>query len=618
MCELIRVLRDRTVASTRRSESPSSTDRPDSNRVATDGGSRVPDERTLAELAETATSLADAETLAPVCERAVDAAVEVLGFPNAAVALYDDAGGSLTPEVQRWAGDGVGALLGDQSESVAWRTFVESESRVVDDLDAQSGGSSPDFSSDVSDGPTVRSVLAVPLGRYGVFLAGGSDPAAFDATDAALADLLCSNVRSALDRVECETTLRERREELRAANRELDRVNRINTVVRELTTAVTLSSSPREMMQAACDRLTEVGTYRFAWFGTHDRATDEVTPETWSGVEEGYLDEVVVTASADDEWGRGPTGRALRTGEIQAQNDLLGDPPFEPWREQALKRGYRSSASVPVVYDGTVHGVLNLYAGDPDAFDGTEREVLAELGELLGYALNALEQRQALASDRSIELDFRIRGSTTPILELVSETDATFEFENAVQRTDGRLHAYFTVRDLPPEETLAFVEGVPWVEDVRLVTDRGEESLYESTLADDSFLRSLIDRGAMPRSQSVTGGEGRFVVRLPQDGDVRTLVELFETYYDDVELVARREVDEPVTTRQAFEAELADRLTDRQREVVRMAYAAGFFEWPRESTAQEIADALDVSQPTVSRHVRGAERVLFGLVLEDD
>lgn len=619
MRELTRALRAPTnVASGYRSDPSPPTDRPDGNRVVTDGGSSAPDERTLAALAETVASLADAETPESICERAVAAAVEEFGFPNAAVALYDDAAGSLTPEAQRWAGSGVDdAILGGRRESVAWRTFVESESTVVDDRAAQSGESSPDSSSEASDGPTVRSVLAVPLGKHGVFLAGAPDPAAFDATDASLADLLCSNVRSALDRTEREATLRKRRDELRATNRELDRANRINTVVRELTTTVTLASSPREVMQAACDRLTDAGAYRFAWFGTHDRATDEVTPETWAGVEEGYLDEIVVTASGGDERGRGPTGRAIRTGEIQVQNDLLGDPPFEPWREQALKRGYRSSASVPVVYDGTVRGVLNLYAGDPDVFDGTEREVLTELGELLGYALNAFEQRRALVSERSIELDFRVRGSTTPVLELVSETDATFEFEDAVQRTDGRLHAYFTVRDIPTDETLAFVEDVSWVEDVRLVADRDEGALYEAALTDESFLRTLVDRGAMPRSLSVTDGEGRFVARIPQDGDVRTFVELFESYYDDVELVARREVDDPVMSRQEFETELADRLTDRQREIVRMAYAAGFFEWPRESTAQEIADALGVSQPTVSRHVRGAERELFGLLFED-
>jgi predicted DNA binding protein len=152
---------------------------------------------------------------------------------------------------------------------------------------------------------------------------------------------------------------------------------------------------------------------------------------------------------------------------------------------------------------------------------------------------------------------------------------------------------------------------------VRLVTEREGESLYECTLAESTFLRTLMDRGAIPRSITATDGEGRFVVRVPPSADVRTFVNLFDDYYGQAELTARRERDEPVLTRQEFEAELRERLTDRQEEVLEMAYFGGFFEWPRESTAEEIADALGVSQPTVSRHIRGAERVLFALLFDD-
>ncbi|WP_137287146.1 PAS domain S-box protein [Halorussus salinisoli] len=564
-------------------------------------------EEKLTSLNEMLRSLADAETRFEICDLGVDTAVEVLGFPNAAVALYDDEASSLVSTVRRWSGGDIDdVLLGTHADDVAWRVFVEGESKAFDDLGAE-------LDADTEMG----SALAVPLGKYGAFIAAAPDRAAFDATDRSLADMLCSNVRSALDRAEREEELRDQRNDLQEKNRELERVNRLNSVIREMTKALTQASSQEDVMQAVCSRLTESGPYRFAWFGTHDRATDEIRPEAWDGVGEDYLEDIDVSADDGEPRGRGPAGRAIRTTELQVQNDLLGDPPFEPWREQALKRGYRSSVAVPIVYGGTVWGVLNLYAGESGVFDEMEQTVLSELGETIGYAMNALEQKQALVSERSIELDFRIRGSESPILEFVTETDAEFEFENAVQRSDGRLHAFFTIRDAPPEETLEFAEAVTWIEDVHLVTERDDEYLYECTLSDQSFLRSVMDRGAMPRTITATEEEGRFVIRIPQSADVRTFVDLFEDYYAEVELVARRERDEPVMTRQDFETELQERLTERQAEVLRMAYLRGFFEWPRESTAEEIAEALDVSQPTVSRHIRGAERVLFGLLFEE-
>jgi PAS domain S-box-containing protein len=600
--------------------------------VVRDVSDRERREEKLTSLTEMLGSLAETETPESICDVAVNAAVEVLGFPNAAVALYDDEANALAPTVRRWEGDGVDdLLLGTRGDDVAWQTFVENESRVYDDLGAEmhqeGDGTTPDGDAGLDadagsdEAPALSSVIAVPLGKHGVFLAAAPERAAFDPTDASLADLLCSNVRSALARAEREVTLREQRDDLRAKNRELERVNRLNEVIRELTKAVTQASTEADVMQATCDRLAESGPYRFAWFGEYDRTADDVRQRASAGVggvtaEDANLD-VTATADADDPRGRGPVGRAVRRSEVQVQNDLLGDPPFEPWRERALEQGFRSCVAVPVVYGGSLRGVLTVYADEPDAFNEKERTVLAELGETIGYALSAIERKEALVSERSIELDFRVQGTETPVIDFVSETGARLEFEDAVQRDDGRLHAFFTIRKVPIEQLIAFAEDQSWIEEVRLVAEHEDGGLYECTLGDESFLRTLVDRGALPRSITISEGEGRFVVRIPQGGDVRTFVDLFESYFERVELVARRERDEPVLTRREFEVELRERLTDRQEEVLQMAYFGGFFGWPRESTAEEIADALDVTQPTVSRHVRAAERELFGLLFED-
>nr|WP_211290223.1 helix-turn-helix domain-containing protein [Natrinema ejinorense] len=54
------------------------------------------------------------------------------------------------------------------------------------------------------------------------------------------------------------------------------------------------------------------------------------------------------------------------------------------------------------------------------------------------------------------------------------------------------------------------------------------------------------------------------------------------------------------------------RLTDRQREVLRTAYRMGYFSYPRETTAREVAEALDIAPSTVHKHLVAA----LGSVLE--
>jgi predicted DNA binding protein len=66
--------------------------------------------------------------------------------------------------------------------------------------------------------------------------------------------------------------------------------------------------------------------------------------------------------------------------------------------------------------------------------------------------------------------------------------------------------------------------------------------------------------------------------------------------------------------RDAAEGRLLDRLTDRQQEALRTAYLSGYFSWPRESGAEACADALGVSQPTFSQHLRVGQHRLFDVL----
>jgi predicted DNA binding protein len=105
------------------------------------------------------------------------------------------------------------------------------------------------------------------------------------------------------------------------------------------------------------------------------------------------------------------------------------------------------------------------------------------------------------------------------------------------------------------------------------------------------------------------------VVELPQQADVRGLVERFESEYDGVELLAKRETERSGWTAHELREVLETRLTDRQLEVIETAYEAGYFEWPRGSSGQDVAEMLDITQPTFNRHMRRAERVTFSLLL---
>jgi len=59
-----------------------------------------------------------------------------------------------------------------------------------------------------------------------------------------------------------------------------------------------------------------------------------------------------------------------------------------------------------------------------------------------------------------------------------------------------------------------------------------------------------------------------------------------------------------------------DTLTDRQQSVLETAYAAGYFEWPRDSSGEEVAETLGISPPTFHQHLRVGQQKLMDALFD--
>jgi PAS domain S-box-containing protein len=564
----------------------------------------------LTRLNELGQDLSDAESFQEGCEQAVAAASDILSLSVTTIELYDAETGQLepcarTPRVDELVGED---SLFESTRDLAWEAFVENEPRVHSNLE---------LVKDVDAAETsLSSVLILPIGGHGVLISGASEPDSFDESVTNLAKILVRNVESTFDRLDRELSLRDQKSELESKNEQLQRLQRVNQEIRDITRSLMDAESSAEIQQFVCDRLAESEPYRFVWFGERDFATGEIVPAASAGIEEGYLDAVSVTADTSAT-GQGPAGRAIRTQEAQIQNNLQSDPPFEPWRQEAMQRGYRASIAVPVIYNDTVYGLLNLYANEPEVFSDMEEAVLSELGEMIGFALNSRERYNALVSEESVELEFVIRDSENQLMEFLSEHEGRFSLENIASRDGNDVSAFGTFENIPFEAIRNFIAQQPVVDDITLIRENDGETIVEVPLPAGTFLRSLLDRGAVPTTIRGAPSEGRVTIRISQTASVREYVELFEDRFSDVELVARREIDAPVQTTEEFEQTYLDRLTQRQEEVLRTAFFAGFFEQPRAKSARDIADMLGVSQPTISRHIRSGEQTLFSMLLDD-
>lgn len=181
--------------------------------------------------------------------------------------------------------------------------------------------------------------------------------------------------------------------ERQRADEEIARVGRAQRALSRCNQALIRADEEQALLKEICRIIVEDAGYRFCWVGRaeHDPAKS-VSVLAHAGVEEGYLATLDISW-ADTERGLGPTGTCIRTGVTQLAKDIATDPRMVPWRAAALKRGYGSSASIPLVLDSAVFGALMIYAAEAEAFGASEIALLTELAGDMAFGIATLRTR---------------------------------------------------------------------------------------------------------------------------------------------------------------------------------------------------------------------------------
>ena len=164
-----------------------------------------------------------------------------------------------------------------------------------------------------------------------------------------------------------------------------------------------------------------------------------------------------------------------------------------------------------------------------------------------------------------------------------------FSIEGSPEAVRSALDAEPGVRSI---DVLSAVEGTTYV----YVREQGDERGIADALTTGTLVVTLPIRfradGAVEISLLGSGADLREALAVVREAA-------------DVTVLAVREgwSDSPAA------------LTDRQREVLAAAYEAGYYDYPRRATQDEVASTLGISGSTVAEHLRHAEAALVAAAL---
>lgn len=570
--------------------------------ICTDISEQKAHERRLKALNDVDQALMQAESLSEISEIGIETVRECLPYRIAAVQRFDPDANALEFDA-----------ITDKAESLM-------ASRPAYDLESTYAGTAyrrgepvvnipPETdSADVQPG---YASLHVPLRNYGTLSILTTDRSGFDEEVVEFVQLLGTGLGSGFERVEREQTLRERRDEL-------TRLDKINAVVREIIHSLVEAATREEIQSTVCEQLTTSDLCEYAWFGEVDAETGQVAPEAGAGVE---TDVIHATAGVDlADSGAGIVKDAVRSGEIQtirqyhASDETIeadSEPPFE------THESVQTVAAIPVSYGSRVYGVLIVNTKQPTAFDEETRAGFDVLGEVAGFAISAVQNRQLLLSNRVTQLEFETSDPRNLVVAISEALDCKCRFEVAEPTDDGGIRCLLRVHGVDADPSIETIAGIDGIEHVDIVDEIDGEWVLEVVRA-EPVGQELARRGANIRKAIGESGRAEFVLEVPQSADIREVVDEFTSLYPDSELVAKRERKRTGGTVDGLRERLQNILTERQQTILQRSYEVGYFDWPRERTAEEVADELGISSPTLHQHLRTAERKILAELLETD
>ncbi|WP_459883723.1 bacterio-opsin activator domain-containing protein [Halostagnicola bangensis] len=373
------------------------------------------------------------------------------------------------------------------------------------------------------------------------------------------------------------------------------------------------AESRSQVERRLCEALSSIENADLVWVGRLTPEVLEVTPETWVGGRDEYLKEQSYSLEGTD---LSPAAATTASGSRTLIEETTTQPSESRWARTALEHGIRSICSVPIDFQGITYGCLTVCSTEPAAFDQWTVDSVSALAEVGGVLINRLELRSAVYADQMVELEVLVETGDDPLTVLAEYLDQRVDIETVVARSTFGSVGTISVSSISEENETALSSAIEGVRSVQTMTGDPDSTRMQVQFAERTIADSLADHGAVVRSLEPVGNRVRITVELPADRSVRRVVQFLEDEVSNTELITRRSERSPRDQSGRFEDRLEKGLTERQRQTLETAYYNGYFDWPRERTGEEIADALGVSQPTFTRHFRTAQRKLFELLFD--
>ena len=209
-----------------------------------------------------------------------------------------------------------------------------------------------------------------------------------------------------------------------------ERSHHIYELINKINEVILHAKSQQELFERVIHTLTELDSIVFAWIGVVDDENNSVIACCKSGNEQGYLDMIKISTDTKMAESKGPTGKAVAEGKHYYCNDIEHDPVMQPWHDEAINRGFRSSIALPILIEEKVTHVLTLYSSKAFFFTEEDVQLFVRVAENISFAINAfsINEKRKLAEKQLQKIMQAVEQSSASIV--ITDINGTIEYVN--------------------------------------------------------------------------------------------------------------------------------------------------------------------------------------------
>ncbi len=184
--------------------------------------------------------------------------------------------------------------------------------------------------------------------------------------------------------------------ERKVAEDRIRRLSRVRAVLSDTNAAIVRVTDRQELFETICRIAVKQGELGFAWIGSLDPATLDITPTAWSGEGSDALRTEKSTAHDRPPHGQGAVSCAVRERRAIVNNDLKLRNFGGPRLEAVLRHGFQSMIALPLFESDAVVGTFTLYAREAEYFDADEIALLTELASNVSFAIEHMARQEKI------------------------------------------------------------------------------------------------------------------------------------------------------------------------------------------------------------------------------